>query len=910
VYRSNRFLNLAHAQLGALSAQLLAKFVLSWGWSWWAAFVVCVPIGIGVGLASDRFVVGPLRARHASTVSLLLVTLGVTQVLLGLALFKQLGPSQAQLVAKGYPVPFSANVHVGGVVLDGADLMIAVLVPLLVLGLAAFLRYTLLGTMIRAAASNPDAARLAGVSTARVSAITWGIAGGLSAITAVLQGPSFGAAGVLDITSLGPELLLFALGAAALGAFTSIPGALAGGIVLGLADQIALSITSNAGTAEVTVFVAIIAIVLVRGAAIGRVFAATGPVVDDRGPIRVAESIRERFSVHYAKPGLAAAALALAVLAPLVPVLHSDGNRFQLTLILVYALVAVSLSIAIGWAGQISLGQFALVGAGAFVAAHLIPHGWSIPLLVIACGAVGALVVAIVGLPALRIPGFTLAVTTLGFAVVAPDWLFHQAWFGSSRDFGIDLNAPNLVKGLGHPSSALVTYYVALALVAASAAALWGIRRSPSGRLMIAVRDNEAKSATFSVTPATVKVAALSLSGFIAGSAGVLWADAWRTVSAGQFGSSVSLSVLAAAVIGGTGSVGGALAGAVLVYGSSAFLSPHLTGIFGSAAQSAGFQFLFGGVTLIGVLLWWPKGIAGGVQNWWQHRLDLLAQQTESDAAGATDADPLVVDAVEVSFDGVKALDGASIRVGPGEIVGLIGPNGAGKTTLLNVISGALPARGAVHVCGVDVSGHPPELRAARGLSRSFQQAILFPGLTVTETIQVALRSGRRVGMLASGTATPWARAAEAGSQAQAREIVDRFGLTPWADRLTGDLSTGTRRICDLAAQVAAGPRLLLLDEPTGGVAQREAEAFGPLLKQIRAELGCSILLIEHDMPLLMSVCDRIYAMETGAIIAEGTPAEIRANPAVIASYLGTSEVAITRSGTTTRRRRAKAATK
>ncbi len=127
--------------------------------------------------------------------------------------------------------------------------------------------------------------------------------------------------------------------------------------------------------------------------------------------------------------------------------------------------------------------------------------------------------------------------------------------------------------------------------------------------------------------------------------------------------------------------------------------------------------------------------------------------------------------------------------------------------------------------------------------------------------------------------------------------MIERFGLTPWADALLSELSTGTRRICDLAAQVVAEPKLLLLDEPTAGVAQREAEAFGPMIRGIRDDLGCAILIVEHDMPLLMGVCDRVYAMEAGRVIAEGTPTEIRDDPAVIASYLGTDEVAIGRSG-------------
>jgi len=213
---------------------------------------------------------------------------------------------------------------------------------------------------------------------------------------------------------------------------------------------------------------------------------------------------------------------------------------------------------------------------------------------------------------------------------------------------------------------------------------------------------------------------------------------------------------------------------------------------------------------------------------------------------------------------------------------------------------------GSVQVFGHEVADLPPDIRAGYGLARSFQDATLFPGLTVTETVQVALARDHKVGMVSSIVGAPWARVAERASRRRADDIVDRLGLTPWADALDGDLSTGTRRICDLAAQVAAGPKLLLLDEPTAGVAQREAEAFGPLLRRIRDDLDCAILIVEHDMPLLMGLCDRVYAMDSGRVIAVGTPSELRNDPAVIASYLGTDDTAIERSNghAPTKRRR------
>jgi ABC-type branched-subunit amino acid transport system ATPase component len=378
--------------------------------------------------------------------------------------------------------------------------------------------------------------------------------------------------------------------------------------------------------------------------------------------------------------------------------------------------------------------------------------------------------------------------------------------------------------------------------------------------------------------------------------AGVLWADAWQNLSLSQFNPNLSLAILAVPVIGGLGSLSGAVAGSVLLYMPTFFIAPMLSGVFGSVGRQIGFQLLLGGGGLVAAILAYPTGIAGAAQNLWERFLQRVSDEGIA-RAEPSQADALVVTDLSLSFGGVKALDGASITVKPGEIVGLIGPNGAGKTTLINAVSGMQSARGHVELFGVDVSDLPPDMRWMHGLGRSFQDALLFPGLTVREVIQVALRSNDRYGFVAALLRFPWMVRAQVNLEKAADDIIDRFGLRPFANTLVGDLSTGTRRICDLAAQVAGRPRVLLLDEPTAGVAQRETEAFPPLLRRIRDEMGCAILIVEHDMPMLMELCDRIYAMELGRVIADGTPQEVRNAPEVIASYLGTDEIAIGRSG-------------
>lgn len=961
IYKSNRFLNLANAQVGAVSALLLAKFVIDWGWSWWVAFPVAVVVGLGTGLLVERLFIRPLRRKGASSVRLMLGSLAVSQVLLALIFIPALGPNAGQ--AELYPQPFVSHVRVGGVVLNGMSLLTALLVPLLVAALAVFMRYSSLGRQIRAAANNPEAARLCGISVNKVSAITWGLAGALSAVSAVLVAPTQSS---FDAAALGPYILMLTLGAAAFGAFVSLPAALGGGVVLGLILQCVTSQTSDGSTGELAVFVAILLVVLVRGKRIGKVFYTSGGVTDAPSPVRVPAALSNSSLVRYQRTWLSLASLLVAVLLPHLPYFRTEANQFLLVLILLYALVAIGLTMLMGWSGQISLGHFAIVGLAAYLAARLSADHWSLAAIGLVAGLMGAAVMIVIGLPALRVGGLTLAVTTLGFAVVAGDWLFHQSWAGSSAPF-VSLVPIHLGPDLGTPNSEDSIYYVALVLLALAAWSAGAMRRLGPGRNAIAVRDNERAASTYGLLPASTKLTILGVSGLFAGVAGVLWGASWRVVSAAQFPPEVSVALIALPVIGGLGSISGAVAAAVALYSVTFFIGPHVTFVFGSFGQNLGFQLFVAGILQLIVLLAYPTGIAGAVRTRWQRFLNRRAIQIvererrvpspptstneltsesngESDtsqigaeqgevsklkftggalapAADSVNVDtaghrlrfdlarhvgwgvdeawpPLATDDVRRHFGGIVALDGVKIEVRAGEIVGLIGPNGAGKTTLMNVISGfERPDSGSIKIFGQETSDLPPDFRAALGVARSFQDATLFRGLSVVETIQVALAYRHKVGAVGAMVAAPWVQATEVQTRIQAERIVERFGLSPWADVLTSDLSTGTRRICDLAAQVATRPRLLLLDEPTAGVAQRESEVFGPLLRQIRQELSCAVLIIEHDMPLLMGLCDRVYAMEAGKVIATGSPTQIRENPAVIRSYLGVEESAISRSG-------------
>lgn len=269
--------------------------------------------------------------------------------------------------------------------------------------------------------------------------------------------------------------------------------------------------------------------------------------------------------------------------------------------------------------------------------------------------------------------------------------------------------------------------------------------------------------------------------------------------------------------------------------------------------------------------------------------------------AGETSVPVLVCRDVTKRFGGVEALSHVDLAVAPGEIVGLIGQNGAGKTTLMDCISGFHRLDGgAVELRGVDVSDWAPFERARGRLGRTFQEARLFPSLTVLETVAVACeRTVENRSMVADATRQPASYLAEAATLARATELVGMLGLTRYAHTPTSALSTGTRRIVELACLLAEDPVVMLLDEPSAGVAQRETEALGPLLRRIRDHTGAALVVIEHDMPLLAGLCDRLVAMELGEVLVEGRPGEVLEHPAVVAAYLGTDAAAINRSGAT-----------
>lgn len=901
IYRATRVVHFGYGEVGAFGALALAKLVLDLGWPWWIAMPVLVAAGAGIGALWELLVVR--RLAGASRLVLLVATIGIAQLMF---VFQLLIPDIENIAL--YPTAFEVHQPVGDFILRGDHLAVLVVAPVVAFALAWFLNRTLLGLAIRGAAENTDAASLAGVKVKTLSTIVWAIGGALATLTFILLFPVRGVGFGGETPVLGPGLLLRALIVGMVGRMVSLPLTVLGGIVFGIAEAILFS-NVDTRAVELWVFVGLVALLLIRGAASSGTAAAALA-----GRVR---AVPERFAelpwVRNLPRFTIGAGVLVAVLLPLVE--GSPARHFTFAKVLVYVVIAMSVTVITGWAGQLSLCQFAFVGLGAFSTAGLTARG--MPFLWAAAYAVVITTAAAtaVGFPALRLRGLFLAVVTLGFAQATGNWLLANDVF---RSPGRGDN-PIVSRGELGPfdlTSQRTYYYLCLVVVVILAVALSRLRRSGVGRSIIAVRENEDAASACTLSPRSAKLLAFGLSGAVAGIAGALLGGLFVELRISDFGPQQSILVLTMAIIGGVGSIAGAVLGALYVIGL-----PNLLG------ASSLVTLLVSGAGLMALVLFLPGGLLELVhilRDALLRRITGLDRPAEAvlpaEAATADpplrppsrlgglalgprtslpagDAPALRCVAVDVRFGGLQANQSVDLEVRTGELVGLIGTNGAGKSTLMNAIGGYVRTSGGlIEIFGRDVTSWAAHERASLGVGRVFQDARLFGELTVRECVMVALEARDRTEFVPSLLGLPPAVHSERVKRSLANDLVDLTGLGRYADSYLAELSTGTRRIAELACLIAGGSRLLMLDEPTGGVAQAEVEAFGSVIREVRHQLQASILLIEHDMPLVMSLADRIVCMTAGQVIAEGSPDHIRNDPAVIAAYLGTDARAIDRS--------------
>ncbi|WP_110241490.1 branched-chain amino acid ABC transporter permease/ATP-binding protein [Nocardioides gilvus] len=899
VYKSSRFVNFAHGSIGALGASVLAMLVLEANVPYWAAVVIAIGAAAGISALLEIVVVRRLVGRP-SLIGMI-ATLGISQLLIVCALLI----SSASGIS--FPVPpYIPTFKVATLTVGAEIIAMLILGPSLLAGLWWFLNHHRLGMGIRAAADDPDAAQLEGIPARRMATLSWAIAGGIAAFSAILVTPT--TSGV-SFDGLGPELLLKGLAGAVIARMTSIPIAVGASLGVGVIEQILRSNPDTAGLVNVVIGLIII-VALLRQPILGR---AGNERVSWRRVVAppVPEAYKDIFLVRWLPRVSLAAVVILAIgLAYVI----TNETASALTTVAGYALVALSVSLLTGVSGQLSLGQFAFAGIAAAGSIHVVTATESFPFGVAVGVASGAIASMLIGIPAMRLKGLALALATLAFALASTSWLFRLDIFLGD---GI---APAKPTWFGYPLDYAVDYYLfALLMLALGLWVTKNLRESGFGRSLQAMRDNEDASRALTVPARMRKLQLYGVAGAIAGLGGVVIGHSQSQLTVNSFPSSASIDVVAIAVIGGLTVTSGPLIGALIIVGIPALFG---LGLVGQALLAIGWL-------LVVVLL--PDGLGGVGLKLRDMFYDMLARRRGIDPVhvrlgpsmpaisplqravnldgvldGIADLDAehigsdsgqpiLTISQITKRFGGVVAADGVDFRVSPGEIVGIIGPNGAGKTTLFEMVAGfTTPDSGQILFDGLDVTRASPEQRAVAGLVRSFQDAALFQTLTVRETLMVAQE---RVAPTRLWWSLLGVRTAEKAKAAAADELMERMGLTAYADREIGELSTGTRRVVEITGLLALKPRVLLLDEPSAGIAQSESDALGELLLGIRRELGTTMVVIEHDLPLLSHISDRMIAMNLGRVVASGTPTEVRNDPAVVRSYLGAESAAIHRSG-------------
>ncbi|HZV53131.1 MAG TPA: branched-chain amino acid ABC transporter ATP-binding protein/permease [Candidatus Dormibacteraeota bacterium] len=581
----------------------------------------------------------------------------------------------------------------------------------------------------------------------------------------------------------------------------------------------------------------------------------------------------------------------LAVVLVVLPVFLDLYKAHVAVLILLFVMVAIGLSLVMGFGGQVNLAQAAFFGTGAYVSAILTStYGWN-PWLAAPVAILSTCLMAlVVGLPALRVQSHYLGIVSLGLAVAFASLLTNATFTGGAS--GISKIPPLPMPGVDLTDD-YNDYYLVLAVLALLVALARLIAGTTLGRRLRAMRDDTLAAAASGIEIPYYRLLAFLLGGLFAGVAGVFYAHIVRYVSPDTFGLDTMFLLLAMVIIGGQDSVWGAAVGAALLIAARNLL----TGL-------EAYQQLVYGALIVATVVFAPRGLAGAASAA-RRRLSFpwptlpfpvpgprrppapppSVPEVRDPGAPATVA--LKVEAVSKRFRGLAALSEVSLEVAAGEIHGIIGPNGSGKTTLFNVISGIeRPNGGRVEVHGRDVTGRRAHQMSRLGVARTFQNLRLFPRLTVVENVMVALdRDPVRAHL--RYLVAPWSvLARERRHRERALRLLAEFRLESVAGEPAVSLPYGRQRQVEIARALAGRPSLLLLDEPAAGLNAAEQEDLKALIRRIR-DAGVTVIVIEHNMGLVMSVCERLTVLAHGRVIASGTPWEVSRDAQVIEAYLG-----------------------
>jgi branched-chain amino acid transport system permease protein len=572
------------------------------------------------------------------------------------------------------------------------------------------------------------------------------------------------------------------------------------------------------------------------------------------------------------KPLLGPASIAVLALVSVIAIFTLDSySLLVFTLCALAAVVGVGLNVLIGLSGQISFGHIAFYAIGAYVSALMTLAGLPLWLAVPAAGVVAGGVGALLAIPALRVTGPYLAMITIAFSFVVHHSLieWRDVTGGSNGLMGIPLPA---FAGMD-PSILLAL--IATALMIGALAFYQRVHHSGWGKAMRAVKASEIAARSLGFNPVVSKTLAFALSALLTGLAGALLAPLLMFINPESFPFSQSILFVLAVIVGGSGTLFGPVLGALLIV-----LVPELLSDF------AEYRLLIFSVLLLVVLWIAPNGLLGALARRWI-KPTLLTPPGQINAKRMADflstraqGDGLHIRDIGIRFGGVQAAQGVSLHAPAGSITSIIGPNGAGKTTVLNMISGFYtPDSGQIEL-GQPLAGLPAWKTARAGIARTYQTTQLFGEMSVLDNVLVAMQKGR-LGFIFNR--------ATAAQRSLALDLLALVGYRGAVNIAADDLPHVDRRLVEIARALATAPSVLLLDEPAAGLSRRDTDALATLLKQL-AGYGLTVMLVEHDMALVMSVSERLLVLDAGKPITVGTPLEVQQNERVIAAYLGGTE--------------------